>query len=241
MSDLVKILKKLYHKLPDPPSTNYRYKDLAVAPYGMLPPNPVIFDIGSRTARGAYFFGSPPPGSRVVCVDIEDGPGVDLVADAHDLHMVADKSVDCVVCYSVLEHVSYPVKVMKEIYRILKYGGIIYVNIPFLYPFHAVPHDYYRFTYKGIALLCEDFERLDSGFNRGPSSTIHHLLVHYFAILFSFNSSTLYGICTDLFRWLFFWIKYLDKFIARYEMAYVIHSSSYFVGRKSKGGDVTGE
>ena len=38
----------------------------------------------------------------------------------------------------------------------------------------------------------------------------------------------------DLFRWLFFWIKYLDKFLARYEMAYVIHAGAYFLGRKPR-------
>ena len=48
----------------------------------------MIYDIGSRDARGRYSFGSPPPGARLFCVDIAPGPGVDIVADAHDLHMI---------------------------------------------------------------------------------------------------------------------------------------------------------
>jgi len=220
--------------LPEPPSTNYLYRQILPNPYSLLPPNPVIFDIGSKEAAGSYAFGCPPKNSKVVCVDIMDGPNVDLVADAHDMHMVSDNSVDLVVSVSVLEHVKYPHKVMKEIFRILKPGGLIYINVPFVFPFHADPDDFYRFSYKGISILCEDFECVDSGFNRGPASTMHQLLVNFMAILFCFNNKTLYGINVDIFKWLFFWIKYIDKFIATYDMAYIIHAGSYYIGRKQK-------
>ena len=73
-----------------PPSTNYLYRKIDPAPYDFLPPYPLILDIGSREARGRYAFGDPPEGSRSLCVDIEDGPGVDVVADAHDLHMFSN-------------------------------------------------------------------------------------------------------------------------------------------------------
>jgi SAM-dependent methyltransferase len=145
--------------------------------------------------------------------------------------------VDFVASVSVLEHVRYPQRVMKEIHRILKPGGLVYINVPFVFPFHADPDDFYRFSYKGIEILCEDFECLASGFNRGPASTMHHLMVHFFAICFSFNSRTLYGINVDLFKWLLFWVKYLDRFVARYEMAHVIHAGSYFIGRKAAQAD----
>jgi SAM-dependent methyltransferase len=234
-------LRNIYHLLPEPPSTNYLYRKITPNPYDLLPPAPVVFDIGSKEARGSYAFGAPPKNAKVVCVDIEDGPGVDLVADIHDLHMVASDSVDFVASVSVLEHVRYPHKVMKEIFRIVKPGGIIYINVPFIFPFHADPDDFYRFSYKGVVILCEDFERIDSGFNRGPASTMHHLLVHFMAILFCFNNKALYGINVDAFSWLFFWIKYLDRFIARYQVAYVIHAGSYFLGRKPVKTDIKSE
>ena len=231
---VIDYLKKVYHKLPEPPSTNYIFREIKPSPYDFLPPAPLIFDIGSKDARAGYAFGKPPEDAKIVCVDMEAGPGVDLVADAHDLHMVDDNSVDFVVSVSVLEHVKYPQKVVKEMYRILKPGGIIYINVPFVFPFHADPNDFYRFTYKGIDLLCEDFEKLDSGFNRGPASTMHHLLVHFLAMLLSFNNKTIYGINVDIFKWLLFWFKYLDKFLANYSMAYVIHAGSYFIGKKQE-------
>ncbi len=230
---LVRLLRDAYHSLPQPPSTNYLFRGFRVNPYELLPPSPLILDIGSKGERGTYVFGSAPPDARVICVDIVAGPGVDLVADAHDLHMVESGSVDCVVTVSVLEHVRYPWKVMTEIHRILKPGGIVYVNVPFVFPFHADPDDYYRFSCHGVEILCEAFERLDSGFNRGPASTMQHLLVHFFAILFSFNSRRVYGVNVDLFKWLLFWMKYLDRIIARYDVAKVIHAGSFFIGRKT--------
>ncbi len=226
-------LKDLYRRLPLPPSTNYLYRSFHVNPYSLLPSNPLIFDIGSKEERSSYAFGDPPPGARVVCVDIEPAPGVDLVADAHNLHMVANDSVDCVVSVSTLEHVRQPATVVQEIFRILKPGGIVYLNVPFVFPYHTDPDDFYRFSYRGIEILCEDFERLDSGFNRGPASTFHHLLVHFLAILLCFDNRTVYGVLVDVFKWLFFWVKYLDKVIAHYQVAYVIHSGAYFIGRKS--------
>ncbi len=229
---MIDVLKRLYHRLPRPPSTNYLYREIRPNPYTLLPPRPVVYDIGSKQVRAGYAFGAPPADATVVCVDIAAAPGVDLVADAHDLHMVASDSVDFVTTISVLEHVRHPQQVVREIHRILKPGGIVYVNVPFIFPYHADPDDFYRFSFRGIDILCEDFERIDSGFNRGPASTMHHLLVHFLAILFSFNRRTLYGINVDVFSWLLFWVKYLDKVIARYSMAYVIHAGSYFMGRK---------
>jgi len=226
------LLKKIYRSLPKPPSSNYLYREIKPSPFDFLPPNPVMFDIGSKDAQGSYAFGDPPPGTKLVCVDLFPGKGVDLVADAHDMHMVADNTVDFVTTISVLEHVRNPQKVVSEIYRILKPGGIVYISVPFVYNFHGDPDDFYRFSYRGIEILCEAFERLDSGFNRGPASSMQQLLPRFLAILFSFNSDVLFGINLYVFRWLFCWMKYLDKIIGHYKMAYLIHGSSYFIGRK---------
>lgn len=224
-------LKRMYHALPRPPSTNYLFH-IPRNPYQLLKAGAVIFDVGSKDARGSYAFGAPPERAKVVCVDIEAGEGVDLVADVHDMHTVPSDSIDCVITVSTLEHVRYPQKAMKEILRILKPGGVLYVSVPFVFPFHSDPYDNYRFSSDGVRILCEDFECVESGFNRGPASTMCHLMVHFSAILFSFNSRTLYGINVDLFTWLFFWIKYLDVFLGKYKMAKVIHGGAYFLGHK---------
>ncbi len=229
---LIDMLRKCYHRLPSPPSMNYMYRDLAKNPYDRLSDDAVIYDIGSKARRGRYPFGSPKPGMHFVCVDIEPDSNVDLVADAHDMHMVEDNSVDFVISSSTLEHVHNPRRVMHEIWRILKPGGMVYINVPFVFRYHSDPDDFYRFSYKGLELLCEDFEILESGFSRGPASTMSDLLPYFFAILFSFNNKVIYGVLIDVFKWLLFWIKYLDYFIGKYDMAHIIHTGCYFLGRK---------
>lgn len=225
-------MKRFYRRLPSPPSSNYIYRNVSISPYADLGEGAVILDIGAKTARGKYAFGSPPEGAKVLALDIEEGPGVDIVADAHNMPVVEDNSVDCVITVSTLEHVVDPFRVMEEVYRVLKPGGYVYVSVPFIFPFHADPSDYYRFSAEGVDLLCKRFEKLESGFNRGPASTFHEVAIRFFPLLFSFRSSRLYAINVVIFKWLLFWVKYLDKFMASHPDAKVLHNGSYFLGRK---------
>lgn len=227
-----RLLKAIGRHLPKAPSTNYTFRKFDVSPYDLLPPNPIIYDIGSQSARGRYAFGAPPPGSRLFCVDLYPGPGVDIVADAHDLHMVEDNAVDCVVAVGVLLHCRFPQQVIDEFFRVLKPGGILYVNAPFVFVHSEHPDVFYHFTMEGFQVLCRAFEHVQSGFNRGPASTMCHLLVHFCAILFSFNRDTAYQVNLYLFTWLLFWMKYLDALIARHERARMIYSGTYLIGRK---------
>jgi SAM-dependent methyltransferase len=228
-----RILQAISRVLPPAPSTNYLWHEFQVRPYELLPPNAVIYDIGARDARGRYSFGSPPAGARLVCVDIEPGSGVDIVADAHDLHMIDDNSADCIVAVGILLHCRYPDKVLSEFHRVLKVGGILYVGAPFISPHPGFPPVFYFFSMEGLQATCARFEKIECGFNRGPASTMSYLLVSFSSIVFSFNSKRLFAINQYCFAWLFFWIKYLDAIIARYEPARLLYSATYFIGRKA--------
>jgi SAM-dependent methyltransferase len=63
---------------------------------------------------------------------------------------------DCVLLTEVLEHVYEPGKVLKEIYRILKKGGILIGTVPFLKDEHDTPFDFYRYTYFALAKMLKD-------------------------------------------------------------------------------------
>ena len=93
---------------------------------------------------------------------------------------------------------------------------------------------YYFFSVEGLANTCASFEKIQVGFNRGPASTMAYLLVTFSSIVFSFNNKTLYTVNEYIFSWVFFWIKYLDFFIARYDGARLLYSGSYFMGRKGE-------
>lgn len=226
-------LKRLYGVMPRQPSTNYHWRSFDVNPYALVPPGSVILDIASKDSRATYGFGAPPEDATVVCVDIEPGAGVDIVADAHQLPLLTSGGVDCVICVSFLYAARYPSQVVSEIYRILKPGGIFYVSVPYVFPRCADPGDYYRFSESGLQVLCEKFERLDGGFNRGPASTMAELGVRFMAMLLCFNNRYLYHGLRYVLKWPLFWVKYLDAFVARYDMAYEICSGSYFIGRKN--------
>lgn len=57
-----------------------------------------------------------------------------------------DESFDCAFGTEVLEHCPEPEIVLKEVYRVLKPGGVFFFTVPFLWPLHEVPHDEYRYT-----------------------------------------------------------------------------------------------
>lgn len=58
--------------------------------------------------------------------------GADIVADLTDSIPVEDNTYDEIRCHHILEHIDtkYKVKVMAELYRILKPGGILDIEVP---------------------------------------------------------------------------------------------------------------
>lgn len=53
---------------------------------------------------------------------------------------------DTIIISDVLEHVFNPLHVWNEMHRIMKPGGKVLANVPFLYWLHEEPYDYYRYT-----------------------------------------------------------------------------------------------
>ena len=57
-----------------------------------------------------------------------------------------NSSIDTIISFSVLEHVSQPFETLKEFKRILKDNGIFIISVPQYWHLHEEPHDYLRFT-----------------------------------------------------------------------------------------------
>jgi SAM-dependent methyltransferase len=145
---------------------------------------------------------------------------------------IASDSADCVFLVSVLQHIPSPQKAIDEAFRVLRPGGVIYVNVPFIFFYHQDPEDFNRFSVPGLECLCSRFERIATGSQRGPASTFVDLLIRFLAILFCFNSDALYTANVYFGKWTLFWIKYLDIVIQHYSVAYIMWGSPYFLGRK---------
>jgi ubiquinone/menaquinone biosynthesis C-methylase UbiE len=71
-----------------------------------------------------------------------------------------DESFNAAVCWSVLEHVPHPQVAIRELYRVLKPGALIWVQLPFLFPYHASPNDFWRVTPSGLRIWMQDFEEI---------------------------------------------------------------------------------
>ncbi|WP_414584980.1 class I SAM-dependent methyltransferase [Scytonema sp. PCC 10023] len=68
---------------------------------------------------------------------------------------VEDNLFDVIICIGVIEHVENPEEVLPEFYRVLKHGGHLILDIPFLQPEHKCPTDFQRYTKDGITRLVE--------------------------------------------------------------------------------------
>jgi SAM-dependent methyltransferase len=97
--------------------------------------------------------------SEAVCVDwIKSLHGIDHVDAECDLTKdlpFADASFDAILLSDVLEHIPTPEHLWREMARLLKPGGKLLLNVPFLYSLHEEPYDYYRYTKYALRRLAE--------------------------------------------------------------------------------------
>lgn len=66
-----------------------------------------------------------------------------------------DEEFDTVLSTNVLEHVANSEMAFYELCRVLKEEGYLILSLPFLYPVHEEPFDFYRFTANGIKHILE--------------------------------------------------------------------------------------
>jgi len=167
----------------------------------------------------------------VTNVDVFPFPNVDVIADGSALPF-ADDAFDVVCSEQVLEHVSDSSAMVRELVRIAKPGGSIFVAVPFMYPYHASPSDYTRWTVDGIRALFRGCTVKEYGLQIGPTSALLCTFAMWTAILFSFGIARLrhvlfYGLLVLLFP-----LKYLDLFVARIPGASTLALSVYCVIQK---------
>jgi SAM-dependent methyltransferase len=96
-------------------------------------------------------------------MDYDGSTGADVVGDIHQIPL-ENESIDAVICSSVLEHVENPIIAIREVRRILKKNGKLFVYIPSIYPYHARKGhypDYWRFFDDTIDVLFKDFSRVE--------------------------------------------------------------------------------
>jgi SAM-dependent methyltransferase len=103
-----------------------------------------IIEIGSQNVNGSLRQVAP-QGAKYIGLDFVEGAGVDVVLSDPYVLPLPDDSTDVVVCSSCFEHSQFFWLVFLEIIRILKPGGVFYLNAPSNGYFHRWPVDCWRF------------------------------------------------------------------------------------------------
>jgi len=187
---------------------------------------PVVLVIGGGTLSEGIRSLRERSDFQIVCFDIYASAQTDFVADAHNIPL-KDGVVDGVWIQAVLEHVLTPSLVADEIARVLRPGGLVYAETPFLQPVHEKAYDFTRFTESGHRWLFRRFEAIDSGVVAGPGSTLF-LHLRYFAGALLRNRRL-----GNLAALPFFWLRYFDGVIPRTH-ASDMASGVFFLGRRSE-------
>lgn len=111
---------------------------------------------------------------------------IDVVGDAQRLPL-ADESVDVIISNAVLEHVRDLPATLAEMRRVLKPGGYVYVEIPFMQHYHTHDvygvqfEDYRRLTRPGLRQAFDFCTPLETGVCVGPTSALLQILHGYLA------------------------------------------------------------
>jgi SAM-dependent methyltransferase len=119
---------------------------------------------------------------RLLAIDVSAGASLDCVASIEALPLAA-ASFRVVVSQEVVEHVADPWRAVSELARVLKPGGRLYLQAPFVIGYHAGPRDYWRFTGEGLRQLLEssglEVERLEPSV--GAGSGMYRIAVEFWA------------------------------------------------------------
>jgi len=235
MTIIINKIKEIIKKGLDCVPHHSVYKDLSssvgeqqelVAFLCELPSDSVILNIGSlsKDLRELH------PG--IINLDISSYSNVDLIGDATQLP-IRNESIDMILLKNVLEHIKEPQAALNEIERVLKKGAYLYVKVPFLQPYHAMPDDYQRYTENGIKELFMHYQQARFGVSVGPGSMMSWLLREYLAILTSFGNQKFYRIGVFFWGWLTFWIKYTDLFLRNNPSSGRMASAFYGIYQKT--------
>lgn len=168
----------------------------------------------------------------IIRIGLANRSEVDLLCDICDIPL-KDESLDLLLSSSVLEHVYNPELAVKEMYRVVKPGGYVYAEIPFLRAFHMIPVDYQRYTISGIEELFKrhGFKLITKGICSGPFTGLALYLRDFISSLFSFNKYIKMTI--ELVLSLFLHpIKYIDRLFENTNWATINACNYYYIGRK---------
>ncbi|AMV36149.1 class I SAM-dependent methyltransferase [Planctomyces sp. SH-PL62] len=136
--------------------------------YGLLNGESRILNAGSSSVRH---------GSKCVNVDIQRKHDVDVVCDIQSLP-VPPAQFDAIVCSAVLQYCQAPERVAGEFHRVLKPGGYVFLDTPWVQPYCPDTPDRFRYSEVALRTIFKHFEIVEIGPSIRPGSAFAMLGVH---------------------------------------------------------------
>ncbi|WP_163005975.1 class I SAM-dependent methyltransferase [Methylobacterium brachiatum] len=113
-------------------------------------------------------------------VEVYNSRSADLIVDPSCIYPIEDSVLDGIGCFAVLEHTRKPWLVVSEMRRMLKPGGKVFIDWPFLQPVHGYPSHFFNATREGLVSIFEDagfvVESCKTEVNQTPAYTMHWIL-----------------------------------------------------------------
>jgi predicted SAM-dependent methyltransferase len=115
-----------------------------------------ILELGTKRSQSSNpthkkVFFKDIPNLEYIMTDYQGGLDVDVVCDLHKTSGIFDDNYfDIIISCSTFEHLKYPQLCSHNLMKMLKVGGIIYIQTHQTYPLHGYKYDYYRFSREAL-------------------------------------------------------------------------------------------
>lgn len=127
-----------------------------------------ILEIGSREVTGESVARQEYSKAKYVGFDYYPGKNVDVVGDAHRLstYFETEEKFDIVYSSACFEHFAMPWVVAIEIAKVLKVGGLVFIETHFSFSSHERPWHFFQFSDLALRVLFPEalgFECIEAG------------------------------------------------------------------------------
>lgn len=171
----------------------------------------VVVDVGGKRENKRGVFQPPEDHAKTWWyINLDMGTRPNVYGDVQQIPL-RGQSVDCILCTEVLEHLPRPERCVDEMHRLLRDGGLVLASAPFLYPVHADPFDYQRFTEDGLRNLFKEFKTVEV-----------HRMGGYLGTLGLMLELGIMNIDNRLARWA---MKWVSRWLCRRDLAHFGNAS----------------
>lgn len=196
------IRRKLLPSLCNDFNIDKRYGELSKS----LPSKSIVLILG--VGEKAVYYKNKFPNCIVITSDVHNEFNPDYIFDGHFIPF-ADGCFDMVLAAQVIEHTINPWKFCQELQRVTKIGGILQIEAPQTFPYHAEPYDFFRFTYTGMRSLFPQCEVVKTEITEGNASMVAVTISNY--LINTSSKRIVRSSWLLITRLLLGWLKYLDK------------------------------